>query len=394
MMKKDRSSGITLVALVVTVVVLLILAGVALNLVLGNNGILNKAKDARQEYKQASENEQKELSKGEDEIDKALGQYDPAKKLPLPGKTIDEAKSDYMTENTKVTLTDGTVVVPEGFKISTETASTVQGGVVIEDKDSNQFVWIPVADIANYKRTAYSTNVATETIDAETNSVQIKYDSSYDDYFKEAMPEDERLSVETYYGYYIGRYEAGDKESTEATTPTMRTSSSSTENTVTIKKEQAPYNYVTKTQAQSLAEGMDTKQGYKGTTKLCSSYAWDTAIAFMQKTNSDYGSSSVEGNYEDVPDFTYKDIEGASQTKTYGSYALIPTGQTTPVCNIYDMGGNCWEWTTERYSDTSYPCTERGGNFFYSYAVYPAGFRGIYSDDVNDSIGFRVTLFM
>ena len=392
MMKKDRSSGITLVALVVTVVVLLILAGVALNLVLGNNGILNKAKDARQEYKQASENEQKELSTGEDEIDKALGQYDPLKKL--PSKTIGEAQSDYMTENTKVTLTDGTVVVPEGFKISTETASTVQGGVVIEDKDSNQFVWIPVDDIADYKRTAYSSQITTETIDAETNSVQIKYDSSYDDYFKEAMPEDERLSVETYYGYYIGRYEAGDKESTEATTPTMRTSSSSTANTVTIKKEQAPYNWVTKTQAQSLAEGMDTKQGYKATTKLCSSYAWDTAIEFMQKTNSDYGRRSVEGNYEDVPDFTYKDIEGASQTKTYGSYALIPTGQTTPVCNIYDMGGNCWEWTTERYSITSTPCARRGGDYDSSCTSDPAGLRSNLSDGADVNKCFRVTLFM
>ena len=392
MMKKDRSSGITLVALVVTVVVLLILAGVALNLVLGNNGILNKAKDASQKHKQASENEQKELSTGEDEIDKALGQYDPLKKL--PSKTIGEAQSDYMTENTKVTLTDGTVVVPEGFKISTETASTVQGGVVIEDKDRNQFVWIPVDDIADYKRTAYSSNVATETIDAETNSVQIKYDSSNDYYFTEAMPEDERLSVETYYGYYIGRYEAGDKESTEATTPTMRTSSSSTANTVTIKKEQAPYNWVTKTQAQSLAEGMDTKQGYKATTKLCSSYAWDTAIEFMQKTNSDYGRRSVEGNYEDVPDFTYKDIEGASQTKTYGSYALIPTGQTTPVCNIYDMGGNCWEWTTERYSYTSFPCTRRGGSYNSSYTSSPAGYRFNFSGVAYDYVGFRVTLFM
>lgn len=45
MFKKEN--GITLVALVVTIVVLLILAGVSISLVLGNNGIIKKAKDAK-----------------------------------------------------------------------------------------------------------------------------------------------------------------------------------------------------------------------------------------------------------------------------------------------------------------------------------------------------------
>ena len=43
---KKTEKGITLVALVVTIVVLLILAGVSINLVLGNNGIIAKAKEA------------------------------------------------------------------------------------------------------------------------------------------------------------------------------------------------------------------------------------------------------------------------------------------------------------------------------------------------------------
>ena len=45
MFKKEN--GITLVALVVTIVVLLILADVSISLVLGNNGIIKKAKDAK-----------------------------------------------------------------------------------------------------------------------------------------------------------------------------------------------------------------------------------------------------------------------------------------------------------------------------------------------------------
>ena len=189
--------------------------------------------------------------------------------------TVNQFKDvyEYMQTNTKVTYSDGDVWVPEGFRISTDSAENVQGGIVIEDKDLNQFVWVPVATIADYKRTWYTG------------------EGSFSDY-SEALPEDEKTSVKTYKGFYIGRYEAGDKESTVA--KTLRSSNDVTK-TVTIKANQAPYNYATRTQAISLAEGFSTKQGYKAKTKLVSSYVWDTTIAFLQKVNSDYGSSPEEG---------------------------------------------------------------------------------------------------
>ena len=283
--------------------------------------------------------------------------------------TVNQFKDVY-----ELTYSDGIVYMPEGFKIAKGSASTVQGGVVIEDKDGNQFVWVPVATIADYKRTWY------------------KGEGSLSDY-SEALPEDEKTSVEKYKGFYIGRYEAGDKDSTEASTPALRTSSSSTSNKISIKANQAPYNNVTKTQAISLAEGFATKQGYKAKTKLVSSYAWDTTISFLQKVNSDYGSSSEEGNYKNIT-FSYTDITGASQTKASGSEVLVPTGQTTPVCNIYDMGGNVMEWTTESCSNTDYPYARRGGFYYYIFANIPAGFRDDGSDDADDGDGFRLTLFM
>ena len=282
-----------------------------------------------------------------------------------------EPLSPYMDKNTEVTYLDGTVWIPEGFKIADDSASTVQGGVVIEDKDGNQFVWVPVATIADYKRTWYTG------------------DGSFSKY-SEALPEDEKTSVETYKGFYIGRYEAGDKESTVA--KTLRSSNDVTK-TVTIKANQAPYNYVKRTQAVSLAEGFATKQGYKAKTKLVSSYAWDTTIAFLQKVNSDYGNSSEEGNYKDTT-FSYTDITGASKTKAKNSNVLVPTGQTTPVCNIYDMGGNVGEWPTESCSDPGYPYAGRGGIYFYGFANHPAGDRLYYSVNAYDCIGFRLTLFM
>ena len=61
--------------------------------------------------------------------------------------TVNQFKDvyEYMQTNTKVTYSDGDVWIPEGFKVADDSASTVQGGVVIEDKDGNQFVWVPVA---------------------------------------------------------------------------------------------------------------------------------------------------------------------------------------------------------------------------------------------------------
>ena len=287
--------------------------------------------------------------------------------------TVNQFKDvyEYMQTNTKVTYSDGDVWVPEGFRISTDAAETVQGGVVIEDKDGNQFVWVPVATIADYKRTWY------------------KGYGSLSDY-SEALPEDEKTSVERYKGFYIGRYEAGDKESTVA--KTLRSSNDVTK-TVTIKANQAPYNYVTRTQAVSLAEGFSTKQGYKAKTKLVSSYAWDTTIAFLQKVNSDYGSSSEEGNYTDTK-FSYTDITGARQTKAKNSNVLVPTGQTTPVCNIYDMGGNVFERTTESCSNLLAPYATRGGGYDRSFASNPAGYRADDSGYADDSCGFRLALFM
>ena len=494
----NNKKGITLIALVVTVVVLIILAGVSINAVLGNNGIIKKANQAASVTKEAEVKEainrtilefyltndyetledflKAKVTEGKiDSVTKnadgtltvkkgeysvtvenktnssggsssggstggetqtpeiTIGEAKVVANSDGTGSAITDANSVYLgntlyitfshsitggtttvdktipyavtangtytftvtgtvngksyTKNVSVTVnqfkdvyeltySDGIVYMPEGFKIAKGSASTVQGGVVIEDKDGNQFVWVPVATIADYKRTWYT-----------GDGTLSKY--------SEALPEDEKTSVEKYKGFYIGRYEAGDKDSTEASTPALRTRSSSTSNKISIKAGQAPYNYVTRTQAVSLAEGFKTQQGYKAKTKLVSSYAWDTTIAFMQKVNSDYGSSSEEGNYTDTK-FSYTDITKASQTKATNSSVLVPTGQTTPVCNIYDMGGNVWEWTTESYSYPNNPYTSRGGGYYIGFASYPAGYRMSGADDArnHDFFGFRLTLFM
>ena len=234
----------------------------------------------------------------------------------------------------------------------------------------------------------------TSTLDSSTNSYKINHSSSDSNYYTEAMPTDEYNSINTNKGYYIGRFEAGDSTLPTAGTSSLRGEGASQTNAIAIKKGYAPYNYITRTNAKNLAEAMDSAQSYSATTKLCSSYAWDTAINFIQNKVSGYGSSSPQGNYKDVTSFTYKDITGATQTKANGDSTLIPTGQTTAVCNIYDLGGNVWEWTTESCSDSSLPYAIRGGDSVVDYGVYPAGLRGCISDGTYGGLGFRVTLFL
>ena len=386
--------------MVVTIVVLLILAGISLNLVLGQNGIISRAHDARNQTAEGQVNTEKAVNALTNEMEDLISENE---------NSGNGGNSGGGNSGGSGSTVDG-VPIPAGFVY---VGGTKASGLVISDNAvdkekykgqttvgtdlvGNQFVWIPVENIADYKRTAYSIQVASGTTDTATNSEQIEYSSSESYYFKEALPADEKTSVETNKGFYIGRYEAGDKESTNS--KTLRASGASTSNTITVKAGQAPYNYIGYTDAKKLAEGFSTKQGYTSVkSKLVSSYAWDTAIAFIQKTNSDYGNRSEEGNYNNSPTFTYTgiaDTEKNKQTKANGTSTLIPTGQTTAVNNIYDMGGNVYEWTTESYSDTNYPYTYRGGSYYRSFAVYPAGNRNYVSDVAGDSLGFRCTLYL
>ena len=515
-MKTKEMKGITLVALVVTIVVLLILAGVSINTVLGDDGIIKKAKEAAETTKRVSAEEEMnrlvleyQLAKSDENFEDFLqekinegringatdngdGTVTISKRVdgkdytitvkkpvaPTPsvkvgairvvsdstgaGSSLGEASTakgktlyimidssisggtttvspqvpyavtengtykftvtgtvngtaytkevsvevnqfkdtyEYMDKNTEVTYPDGKVWVPEGFRIADDSSDNIQGGVVIEDKDGNQFVWVPVDTIDNYKRTCYR------------NNSLYRYEQCSED-----LPEDEKTSVEKYKGFYIGRYEAGDKESTEA--KTLRSSNDVTK-TVTIKKGQAPYNYVTPEEAISLAEGFAKQQKYSENikTKLVSSYAWDTTISFIQKTVNDYASNSPQGNYMNTR-FEYIDITGESKS-TWGIGILIPTGLTTSVCNIYDMGGNVEEWTTEKFLPTGYKVEEvpvegtedgntttspkkynayRGGNFGNTNPREPggctAGDRRWDKDEAKENIGFRVSLFL
>ena len=325
------------------------------------------------------------------------------------GTTVDEAKKQNNKPFEKdTTIKDdlqNEVRIPGGFHIAEDSATKVEDGIVIEDDIGNQFVWIPAKTGSGatihttkgdktiiYKRTALDNQVATGEIDEATNSEKIKTSSSSSYYYTERMPEDEESSVNANGGYYIGRFEAGDKVSTEA--GKMREVGDEQDNEVSIKAGQAPYVWATYYNQKSLAEGMDSAQGYTGTTKMVSSYAWDTAINFIQIKVPNYGTNSPQGNYRDTT-FSYANIGETEKTKTKAEdeSVLIPTEQTTPVSNIYDMGGNAYERTTESSSYTSFPVSGRGGYYDNIVSDYPAGCRNFGDSRAYSNESFRVTLF-
>ena len=402
---KKNVKGITLIALVVTVIVLLILAGVAINLTVGDNGLFRRAQNAADTWQMAEQNEQSEMEQAGNFLDDYTSEYNKA-------TTVSYAKQLNKPFENDTTITDdldNEVRIPAGFKIATDSATLVEDGIVIEDSSGNQFVWIPArtedkggatiklssgeTTTIVYKRTVYSTNISSGEIDEETNSEKIIQSNTINNYYTEAMQTDEEESINKNGGYYIGRYEAGDKESTEAKTM-RRGSITNQENTITIKKDQTPYDRITYANAKTKAEEMDKVQGYTtAMTKLTSSYAWDTAISFIQISNSDYGNNSPEGNYLNTT-FDYIDITGVEQTKNSGEGTLVPTGQTTAVSNIYDMGGNAWEFTTENYSNVDMTCSARGSDWTNNYDSHSAGHRGSANGLSYNNGGFRVTLYL
>ena len=383
---KKNVKGITLIALVVTVIVLLILAGVAINLTVGDNGLFKRAQNAADTWQMTEQNEQSEMEQAGDFIEIYQRGVNTA-------TTVKDAidQDGFYLENTKIKDDlDNEVVIPARFKLASDSATKVEDGIVIEDLDGNQFVWIPAKTEDKGGATIKLSAEGTATIIYQRIDWGMQT-GSYSDYLEE-LPDDEEASINKYGGYYIGRYEAGDKESTVE--KIMRNENSSETNTITIKKGQVAYNWITYKNAKLLAEGMNEKQGYATTfTKLISSYAWDTAINFIQVKNDNYGTAPEVGNYRDI-EFSYEDLNGDVQTKIYWTNPLlVPTGQTSEVSKICDMGGNLYEYTSERNLSNEFPYVVRGGHYGCASYEVPTVNR---SNSLNklDYYGFRVTMYI
>ena len=309
-----------------------------------------------------------------------------------PPITLEQAKDNSMLDepkNSTVTVADGTVTVPAGFKVAEDSGSTLDEGIVIEDKNTNQFVWVPVSkenfdtqfvrragyyngnlqSMTNYgeadgnSETGANTNTGVTESETTKKEVQEMYQSVYNNE-----------------GFYIGRYEAG----------------KDINGNVVIQKGANVYNNVTwsknKTMneesevegtesnpdgAIELARNFDTDNGYTTVTStLCYGVQWDATLTWID------------------PDYTgfAKDSSGKGY---YNASAPTTTGSSSNygVNKIYDLAGNVWEWTMESYRTVLR--VSRGGYYIRSGSDLPGSSRGYDSPSNSGSyLGFRVTLYL
>ena len=376
-MLKDGNKGITLVALVLTIIILLILAGISIS-ALTNTGIFEKAEEAKRKTEEAENEEQKNL----EEYEIAFDENTTVKLVNDKMNKVLSTKKNVKIEDEKGNI----FILPAGFKIvvddTTDNAKTVDKGIVVEDATVNedgtktstngsQFVWIPVGTVTkldgtkteiNFNRYAFDREGKTK----EYSGLYIEEDESNKESLKEygnVIAKDIskfKTSVVKNKGFYIGRYEARRNTNGEIT-------EIGTDNV---------WNNITQPDAANQARDMyDSK--YSFTSDLMNSYAWDTSIVFLQNCgdNSKYSQqtslnidtlATAGTNMQDIKDFQ---------------------------CNIYDMASNVREWTTETSSDSSKPCIYRGGG--YNNLEILTSSRVIYETSyVGKDIGFRILLYL
>ena len=378
--KEKFNQGITLVALVVTIVVLLILAGVSLNLVLGENGIISKAREASTKTVQAQQNSEIEMNLLEQELANATKEPDPAEGVKIP-------TGFYYVGGTK---TSG-IVISDNVNDKDKYKNKA---VVGTDLLGNQYVWIPCTTDSTSSKLQYARTEWGVEEDGDDNSRAIKDELTLTDasvtysdadtanginadVSKEivAQIKAEKASVAQYGGYYIGRYEVGRNS-----------------DTAVVKYNQTPYASITWSTAYGLAKKIITNSEVNS--YLCSSYAWDTAVNFIQNnsTAKNYA-TSIEGFNGNWNPQAVKDPSG-NVIKPAGTSQQLNTGLTTQFCNIFDMGGNEAEFTTELNPGSSETVVLRGGRYS-DYGYGPAGYRW---DDCSGLagivVGFRATLFL
>jgi len=375
----SNQTGITLIALVVTIVVLLILAGVSINAIFSENGIIKRAKDAQNKMDQATQNDLDSINELNNWIDGKTngttgGGTTGGDANPSTTSKISTLVGTVVDKNTKAEDAYGNkITIPKGFKIleHNPTSSTgavtynytnseetgehipaVQDGIVIENgTDGNQFVWVPVGTIKNKNNTTstitlgrYSSFTATNgiytpaqvaSVENCTQTVTIggnfqelstsrEGNSAEDSTAQNATARNLKEFISTTLsngGYYIARFEA-----------------SGTASKITSKYNQKVLVDITQPNAAKLAREMyeEVKENNElvYASDLVNSYAWDTAIVFIQ-------TYSVKTDY-------------ASHNESNTTKAFTATGKNNDkYCNIFDMSGNASEWTTE-YSTDSY----------------------------------------
>lgn len=207
------------------------------------------------------------------------------------GKNGEENSTSVEINNIRVVSAQNPYI-PEGFE---HIGGDVDNGFVIQDTYGNQFVWVPVPTGIMTRNTMLSADFE----ESNTTSSELVN------------------SVAKNYGYYIARFEASSFDING-------------EKAVASMAGKIPWTNITFTDAYQASLNMSTAFKYAEGVKtaIVNSYAWDTALEWINKNTPNYSTNTGFGNY---------------------SGTIYPTGQTASdvVNNICDMAGNVREWTTE-----------------------------------------------
>ena len=326
--------------------------------------------------------------------------------------------------STSVSSNETRPYLPTGF--TQVKGTTLKNGLTIQDSTGNQYVWVEVPKAERVYKTAGLeikdfTDEEYTAIEADLHTYTNDYrdGTSYKDeyYSGVGLTSDEytnlkKTMLKSVYqngGFYIGKYETGIEnapktDGDENTAPTE---------IPVIKQNAYPYNYVTCSQAQTLANNM--KSG-NHTSSLMFGVQWDLVLKYLEtkgtsqmdlKTDStSWGnyinnawnitnSNSKYAIYDDkLENFDW--TSGAYGIKDSDTMVLLSTGASDDFSKqgIYDLAGNVWEWTLEYASDSRYPCAIRGGYYNLSGNLYPAAYRGNHSTtNFLNTFGFRVVLY-
>ena len=368
-----KQTGITLIALVITIIVLLILAGVSIAMLTGNNGILTQAKLAKENTAKAEEDENNKLDANNDYINEQVG-----KSLVTPGEQVEKTK-----KNNYVDINGDKATVPQGFTVSgIPGEQTIANGLVIYDipeseisnvdwntasTNYNQFVWIPVASEEVYQRdfsypSYYDSNIDTTPANStftDTGYLPSDIQPTIDDATNNEKAE--RDAVSKYNGFYIARYEAGKDGSN-----------------VVSKQNAVVYTDATQTNFKSIGKTMYGDSSTYVKSAMCSGIQWDMVMKFVN--------GKKDGNRN-----TY-DVRTYNLTRHTGDKTEAGKNVADKVQNIYDLEGNCFEYVAEK-NNTSYPFVDRGGRYDYD-SYGRASVRASSDDDASNRATFRPALYV
>ena len=325
-------------------------------------------------------------------------------------KTVSVTVNQYMSSST------GSNPYLPGNDFKKVDGTDLSNGLVIEDKDGSQYVWIEVpktstvyptagTNITNFDSAAYTK--ITADLENYTKAYKSGGYSDADDDAKHVMLK----SVYENGGFYIGRFEEGTANAEESTTEGTSAGPVS-------KINMYPYRLLT------LPEAMDLTKKVNAGNRTCTlmyEVQWNLVLAHLhnkgnisdtvltQNSDSIGNTSSVSftlnrGKYYannnrgwqayNVDYYNEDDEYYLVKSKVKQKHAaLLTTGAAdrNKVMNIYDFAGNVAEWTIGVYSSTHWPCVVRGNS-------YNSGSNAAYHGDAawydyDGNIGFRVSIY-